>query len=254
MATVELVYDAGCPNVGQARAQLLRAFAAAGRPARWHEWRSDDRALPAHARGLGSPSILVGGRDVVPVTNQAACCRVYIGPAGIAAVPPLETLTAALRGAAGGSRRSWPGLRAVGLWGPGVGVAFLPKLICPACWPAYAALASAVGLPFLLNDTALFWITLVAVVLIGAVVAWRASSRRGYAPLALVVIASAMVLAGKFLYSIPLISYAGATLLLAACVWNAWPRRTAAPLCPACTPDHTLQAIRGDRYESTTTD
>lgn len=28
---------------------------------------------------------------------------------------------------------------------PGVGVALLPKLVCPLCWPAYAAIASTLG-------------------------------------------------------------------------------------------------------------
>jgi hypothetical protein len=28
---------------------------------------------------------------------------------------------------------------------PGMGVAFLPKLACPACWPAYAGLLSGQG-------------------------------------------------------------------------------------------------------------
>jgi mercuric ion transport protein len=31
---------------------------------------------------------------------------------------------------------------------PGVGVSLLPKLTCPACWPAYAGLLSSVGLGF----------------------------------------------------------------------------------------------------------
>jgi hypothetical protein len=28
---------------------------------------------------------------------------------------------------------------------PGVGVSLLPKLMCPACWPAYAGIVSALG-------------------------------------------------------------------------------------------------------------
>jgi hypothetical protein len=37
MLTVELMYDTECPNVQDARAQLLRAFAAAGLPPHWQE-------------------------------------------------------------------------------------------------------------------------------------------------------------------------------------------------------------------------
>ena len=28
---------------------------------------------------------------------------------------------------------------------PGVGISLLPKLMCPACWPAYAGIVSALG-------------------------------------------------------------------------------------------------------------
>ncbi|MFA5937771.1 MAG: hypothetical protein WC809_00325 [Sinimarinibacterium sp.] len=228
---VELVYDADCPNVRQARAQLLRAFAAAGRAARWREWRSDDRAAPGRVQGLGSPTILVGGRDVVPIDNAAACCRVYMATNGLAAVPPMDTLVAAIK--AGTTPSGW---KSAGLWGPGVGIAFLPKLVCPACWPAYAALASAVGMPFLLEARFLFWITLAALTLIVAALAWRAPSRRGYGPMGLALGAGALVLAAKFLIPSNPAAYTGAGLLLVACVWNAWPLRRGASHCPACTP------------------
>lgn len=34
---------------------------------------------------------------------------------------------------------------------PGVTVSLLPKLMCPACWPAYAGLLSSLGLGFLIS-------------------------------------------------------------------------------------------------------
>ena len=39
---------------------------------------------------------------------------------------------------------------------PGIGLAFLPKIACPACWPAYAGLLSSLGLGFLLDVRWLF--------------------------------------------------------------------------------------------------
>ncbi|MCZ7684627.1 MAG: hypothetical protein M5U28_39980 [Sandaracinaceae bacterium] len=62
MPTLELVYDRGCPHVEAARASLERACEQAGLPPRWTEHSSDD--APPHARGYGSPTILVDGRDV----------------------------------------------------------------------------------------------------------------------------------------------------------------------------------------------
>jgi len=34
---------------------------------------------------------------------------------------------------------------------PSVGVSILPKLACPACWPAYAGLLTSTGLGFLIS-------------------------------------------------------------------------------------------------------
>ena len=232
--TVELVYDADCPNVGRARTQLLRAYAMTGLPARWREWRRDHEHAPERVRKFGSPTFLVNGKDIVPATSDAACCRVYTQTDGtLAGVPPVERIASAISAARG--RPSW---RSAALWGPALGIAFLPKLICPACWPAYAALASAAGVPFLLETTVLFPITLVALALVVGLLAWRASERRGYGPMVLGLASSTVVLIGKFAFDNNPAAYASATVLLAACVWNSWPRR--APLesasCPACEP------------------
>ena len=56
---VELVYDKDCPNVAEARHNLLRAFAEAGTPARWTEWDQSRPETPARPRGFGSPTVLV---------------------------------------------------------------------------------------------------------------------------------------------------------------------------------------------------
>ena len=42
---------------------------------------------------------------------------------------------------------------------PSVGVSLMPKLMCPACWPAYAAVLSFVGLGFLISTTYLLPLT-----------------------------------------------------------------------------------------------
>jgi hypothetical protein len=106
---VELIYSPDCPHIGAARAQLLRAFAESGMPPRWQEWRADDPGAPAHARGAGSPSILIDGRDVSgagPAASEAASCRIYRDADGrTAGVPPLAAITAALEAAGAPTRR-----------------------------------------------------------------------------------------------------------------------------------------------------
>lgn len=97
---VELVYSPDCPGIAAARAELLRAFARSGVPPRWTEWRGDDPDAPAHVRGIGSPSILIDGRDVTgarPAAGGASSCRLYPDADGrLVGVPPVEAITAAL--------------------------------------------------------------------------------------------------------------------------------------------------------------
>ena len=232
MPTVELIYDSDCPNVPQARTNLLRAFSQAGMALRWREWDRADADAPAHVRAYGSPTILVDGRDVAGATAaDAACCRIYTNDrGGKQGVPPVALIVAAL---AGKSDSSGLGRNTVSLL-PAIGTALMPKLVCPACWPAYAGLLSAMGLgfinysPFLLPLTAAFFIVVLATL------AWRANARRGYAPLALGTAAAVMVLIGKFQFDSDAATYAGISLLVGASLWNSWPRRNPTALCSAC--------------------
>ena len=55
---------------------------------------------------------------------------------------------------------------------------------------------------------------------------FRAKHRRGYAPLALGILSSVGVILGKFVLDSDLVMYGGVVLLVAASLWNAWPRKT----------------------------
>jgi mercuric ion transport protein len=88
---VELVYFAGCPRVEPARLALRRAFAQVGVAPSWREWDQTDPETPAHLHGLGSPTILIGGRDVTghSPTGAGRACRADD-------VPAAEVIAAAL--------------------------------------------------------------------------------------------------------------------------------------------------------------
>ena len=116
---------------------------------------------------------------------------------------------------------------------PGVVFSILPFGGCPACWPVYAGVLSAVGLNFLLSREYLFPLTVVF--LLVAVASLLVKRRRGHAPFALGLTAASLVLIGKFAITSDALTYTGATLLVFASVYNAWPRRMAAP-CPKCAP------------------
>ena len=108
---------------------------------------------------------------------------------------------------------------------PGVGVSMLPKVICPICSPAYAAVLSSVGLGFLVSTTYLLPVTVVFLAVAVGALGFRASSRRGLKPFWIGVIAAGSVLAGKFWLDSATVTYAGVGLLVVASVWNVIPRR-----------------------------
>src|SRR6266571_6095721 len=81
---------------------------------------------------------------------------------------------------------------------PGIGVALLPKLLCPLCWPLYAGIVSSVGLGFLIGTAYLLPITSAFLALTLAVLGLGAKQRHGYGPFVTGVVASAGVLIGKF--------------------------------------------------------
>lgn len=228
MPTVELVYDADCPNVASARAQLLRAFARAGLPARWEEWWSDDPHAPGHVRGFGSPTVLVDGEDVAGVARVEGVrsCRLYGGSGQLTGVPAMEDIVASLlrrdRRLVAAEGHVPLGRTSAFATLPGLGVALLPKLACPACWPAYAGLLSSLGISFLLDARVLLPLTGAFLAIAVFALGFRASRRRGYGPFALGLVAAAAVLVGKFVLERDGATVGGLALLVAASAWNSW--------------------------------
>jgi hypothetical protein len=53
----------------------------------------------------------------------------------------------------------------------------------------------------------------------------------GYGPFALGVMATVLMLVGKFMFDLPAVTYGGTLLLISGSVWNSWPvKRTTAPV------------------------
>jgi len=251
--TVELIYDCDCPNVLAARGNLIKAIAASSRDVRWTEWDSCAADSPPHVKGYGSPTVLVDGKDVAEnsASGAGASCRLYRrGEVRFDGAPSVEQIVTALasrKGAAIAARDGWKSsLTAV----PGIAFAFLPKIVCPACWPAYAGLLSALGLGFLLDETWLFPLTTAFLGLSIGALAFRARMRRNYGPFVFGLAASVVVLAGKFAFDSNAATYGGLAVLVAVSVWNAWPRGRIEARCPACVPasssSNFFDSLKGD--------
>lgn len=109
---------------------------------------------------------------------------------------------------------------------PGIGISLLPKLACPACWPAYAGLLASVGLGFLISTTYLLPLTAGFLALALAVMAFRAKSHRGYGPFLVGSVAAVAVLFAKFLWRFNPAVHGAVGVLAMASAWSAWPQGT----------------------------
>lgn len=235
---VELIYDADCPNVIQARALLIEAFTRTGISERWLEWERSAPDCPAYAKRYGSPTILIDGQDVAEAgaVSGSGACRVYSDGAGrLSGIPPLEAVCAALLDKAAplksSSRGRWQTLVAAF---PALGVAFLPKLVCPLCFPAYAAILSALGLEFIDYTPYLVPLTATFLAIVIAVLTFQARRTGNTSGLLAGAAASIMVLAGKFYFESTAVATAGVILLIIAIVLGNRSRSNATATCPAC--------------------
>ena len=90
-------------HADRARTAIRGALAAIGAPIAWREWDCTDASTPESLRKLGSPSVLVNGRDVgceggTMAEADANSCRVYHDDCGcICSAPSVELI---LRGVA----------------------------------------------------------------------------------------------------------------------------------------------------------
>ncbi len=237
---VELVYERTCQNIKAARRQLLQALAEADITPRWQEWEVSTPEAPAHVHGYGSPTILVNGRDVSGdmAEGDDYCCRVYFHDERTnKGVPAVADIVHALK-----SAQQTPATynhsyrwRLNGTILPAVGVAFLPKLACPACWPAYAGLLSSLGIGFFDYTPYLLPLTVGFLLVALVALAYGAPQRHGYRPFQVGLLAGAILLVGKFQYDSDVTLYTGLSLLVLASLWNTWPKaRPSGALCPAC--------------------
>ena len=219
MPNIQLLHDPTCPHLSEARVRLRQACERAGVDPRWSEH-------PRDHEGHAPPTILVDGSDVFEAAQSLPeCCRVPAAGNGLPEITVIAhaIVTADQRAPANGRAR-WSTTAAVM---PGVLAALLPRITCPACWPAYAGFLGAVGLPILMDVRWLLPLTGASLLVAVGALAVGARSRRGYAPLLVGLAASALVLIGKFVFGSNPATYLGTAMLVCASVWNAWPTSTA---------------------------
>ncbi len=214
-ADVKLVYDPTCPHVSEARKALLQAFAIAGLPACWTEWRTDAPETPERLRRLPSPTILVRGRDIAGTGTAAIgpCCRLHGERSSVA----LSSGEIAKRLKA----RGWLEIGGMASGASGAMTLLLPAGLCPGCWPAYAAVLSSLGAGFLLETSYQAPIAVALFVVGVASHSYHVRRTGRYTTLLLALAGAFTALAGKFILGAPAVQYIGLFTFVLSAVWAA---------------------------------
>lgn len=234
---VELIFDADCPNVPETRSQLIKAFTRTGISARWKEWERGSPDTPDYARAYGSPTILVDGKDIAGVAPSAGtrACRVYNDRHGnLSRTPSIEAICSALSDGAPPKTPVAGRWQAVAASFPAIGTALLPKLTCPLCFPAYAAILSALGIEFVNYTPYLLPLTVIFLAVAISVLALQTRRTGNIVPLVLGIIASLIVLFAKFGIESDWLTTGGIIMLVAAIFLGGRTKSTAIAPCPAC--------------------
>ncbi len=247
MVNVELIYDSDCPNAESARDVLKQALIQAGLDAKWQEWDRIDVKSPEYVQRYGSPTILVEGKDIAGESTDNSCrsCRIYTDENGkLGGVPSVRLVSIAIEkvkqttakqaGIVHNQKGGYKGIFAVV---PSIGAVLIPGISCPACWPAYAGLLSALGIGFVNYTPYLLPITVLFLMIAVFALTFRAKRRRGYWPAFTGLIAAIFIIVGKFVLSLGLLTYSGIGLLISASVWNLWPIKNKGNVsCSFCVP------------------
>ena len=236
---VEFIYDADCPNVHGTRENLLRAFQMTGTKPHWVEWDRSDTDAPEYTVQFGSPTLLINGRDIEGIPGVgAASCRIYRSKSGApSGVPKVELIAAALQAVPAPSLT--PEKRRVDLVAafPAVALALLPKVACPACWPAYAGIVSALGIGFVLKTQYLLPLTVLFLAVSLSTLLYKARVRGGVGPFILGFVGAIMIVFGKFTIDSDVLVYSGVGILIGASLWKSWPRTKSKTVsCCNCAP------------------
>lgn len=241
MDKVELIYIEDCPNIEATRQALIKAFAKANYTPHWIEWDINDPDAPGHIQGYGSPTILVNGVDIMDrkASKIGNSCRIYPdSDYEHPGAPSVEQIFASLvknKLLINANSSMKDSIRYNLAVVPTVFIALLPKLTCPACWPAYTAILSSMGVGFVNYTPYLFPLTTIFLVVAILALYYQATIQKQYMPFIIGFVASLIILVSKFVFNNNFIMYFGLAILMVASLWNVkYTLSTKKKVCTAC--------------------
>ncbi len=94
MLNIEFIYDSDCPNVAEARKNLLKAIKLTQIEHQIVEWERQAVSSPKYVKNYGSPTILINQKDLLemPENQMNSCCRLY----GEKGAPSVELIHSAI--------------------------------------------------------------------------------------------------------------------------------------------------------------
>jgi MerC mercury resistance protein len=111
---------------------------------------------------------------------------------------------------------------------PVAALSLLPSFTCPACLAAYTGVLSFLGFGFLLAARVQMYLILFFFLIGLAGMVWSTRTHRRPGPIILTVSGFMAVMAGKIVWTLSPLVYAGVVLLIAGSLWNLWLKRAAA--------------------------
>ncbi|MBV1869961.1 MAG: hypothetical protein KUG76_03555 [Gammaproteobacteria bacterium] len=227
------------------RSRMLAVFREAELPPHWHEWSTNDTALPYYLRGVDPFSIFINGK-LVTVDNEDE----LLGSDEICAVhhclPSESVLLALLK-----DRQSWsrlktntaPKLMSFLLVLPFLLLVLLPVSMCSECWPGYVngSLESIGQLDYRKLNGFVYPLLLITGNMTVVTVYLRSHFTKQPRLFLLVLVSMVAILSSKLVNAAPFMEVGGLLLYLIITTWLCFvsiqPER-----CPRC------EALRIDRF------
>lgn len=215
MVSIELVYDAGCPKVEEARRNVKQALKNLELPATWTEW---ERSSPfaSWARQFDSPTILVNSDPILDTASAGASNSGSLVQLGHTA-PSVQVIEAALARAMAREHAGAPSERAGGdrLTKPVV-LVLLP-LSC--CLPLVLASLSSLSLGGVLSMDFSFPLVAGFLGVALAILGLFARRTRRYGPLVAGVVAAGAIMLDRLALFYRPMTFGGVAVLVGASVW-----------------------------------
>ena len=94
MLNIEFIYDNDCPNVKDAKKNLLKAINLTKTKHQVMDWERQSASSPEYVKNYGSPTILINKKDLLemPENQKSSCCRLY----GDKGAPSVELIHSAI--------------------------------------------------------------------------------------------------------------------------------------------------------------